>query len=77
MARGGGSSWQNKACLSLGILLLLSRSTTEATQSLTQNLSPLIGFGNAPTGTNTTVTVRLYVDRVLQIVQENMQFQVG
>ena len=55
----------------------MSRSTTEATQSLTQNLNPLIGFGDPPTGTNTTVTLRLYVDRVLQIAQENMQFQVG
>ena len=46
-------------------------------QSLTQNINPLTGFGDAPTGTNTTVTVRIYVDRVLQIAQENMQFQVG
>ena len=61
----------------MGVLLVLSRSTTEAMQSLTQNINPLTGFGDAPTGTNTTVTVRIYVDRVLQIAQENMQFQVG
>ena len=77
MTPGRPSSWLNRACLSLGFLLFLSRSTTEATQSLTQNISPLTGFGDAPAGTNSTVTVRIYVDRVLQIAQENMQFQVG